>query len=161
MDQDPHKCSSADWVRRMFGGSREGVFFRGEVLDFSIVIYWSAFGGEAILRSTVVPVRGMASSDWYLFGVATAFAHKPRSAFGDDIVPSGEGLSSSLVLDIFRFSSFVLVPRVRRRANHSLSDFQFKISNLSRELSVAGRAYPQRVVYMRQVSADDWILNHR
>eukprot|EP00978_Attheya_sp_CCMP212_P035169 scaffold151453_cov24-Attheya_sp.AAC.1 len=41
----------------------------------------------------------MASSDRHLFGVATAFASKPRSAFGYDIVPSGEGLSSLLVLD--------------------------------------------------------------
>ena len=78
------------------------------------------------MRFTVMPVRGMASSDWYLFGVATAFAHKPRSAFGDDIVPSGEGLSSSLVLDIFLFSLFVLVPRIRGRANHFLFDVSLR-----------------------------------
>eukprot|EP00978_Attheya_sp_CCMP212_P001330 scaffold2781_cov69-Attheya_sp.AAC.1 len=33
----------------------------------------------------------MASSDRHLFGIATAFAPKPRSAFGYDIVPLGEG----------------------------------------------------------------------
>jgi hypothetical protein len=35
-------------------------------------------------------------------------------------------LSSSLVLDIFLFSSFMLVPRVRGRANHSLFDVSLR-----------------------------------